>query len=375
MQITTIETLQVPELPRHLWIRIHTDEGLIGLGETYIHAEAARAMIQDVYAPEFLLGKDPLQIEAHWRAMFDRSSFVGWGGAEIRAISAIDIALWDILGQYTQQPIYQLLGGANRDRIPIYNTCNHEEMIDFPDKPVALAQDLISDGIRAMKIWPFDELASQSGGQAIHLEDLEKAINPLRKIREVLGSAIEIAVEFHGQWNLPCAIRIARALEEYQVLWLEDPMNPDHLDAYEHLVHETNIPLMLSERLMTRYQFLPVMQRKLAQIINPDVEWCGGISEAKKIASLAETFHLPVAFHNYGGPILNFASAHVATAINNLMMLETGRDLISQWTGDIITQPIRISDGYMMRPDGPGLGVSLSSSLLNREDLVITVVQ
>jgi galactonate dehydratase len=375
MHITTIETLQIPELPRTLWIRIHTDEGLIGLGETYIHAEAARAMIQDVYAPEFLLGKDPSQIESHWRSMFDRSSFVGWSGAEIRAISAIDIALWDILGQYTQQPIYQLLGGASRDRIPIYNTCNHEEMIDFPDEPVALAQDLMSDGIRAMKIWPFDAFASQSGGQAIHLADLERAIKPIRKIREDLGKAIEIAVEFHGNWNLPCAIRIARALEEFQVLWLEDPMNPDHLDAYEHLVDETNIPLMLSERLMTRYQFLPIMQRKLAQIINPDVEWCGGISEAKKIASLAETFHLPVAFHNYGGPILNFASAHVAANINNLMMLETGRDLISQWTEDIITQPIRISNGYMMLPEGPGLGVSLSPDLLEREDLEISVVQ
>jgi galactonate dehydratase len=126
---------------------------------------------------------------------------------------------------------------------------------------------------------------------------------------------------------------------------------------------------------MTRYQFLPIMQRKLAQIINPDVEWCGGISEAKKTASLAETFHLPVAFHNYGGPILNVASAHVAAAINNLMLLETGRYLIAQWTEDIITQPIRISDSYMMLPEGPGLGVSLSPSLLGRENLDINVVQ
>jgi galactonate dehydratase len=375
MRIIKIETLQLPELPRYLWIRIHTDEGLIGLGETYIHAGAVRSMIHDVYAPEFLLGKDPFQIEACWRAMFDRSAFVGWAGAEMRAISAIDTALWDILGQYTQQPIYQLLGGKCRDKIPIYNTCSHEEMIDFPDNPVALAKDLMSNGIRAMKIWPFDEFASQSGGQAIHLADLERAIKPIRKIREVLGNAIEIAVECHGYWNLPCAVRIARALEGHQVLWLEDPMNPDHLDAYEHLVHETNIPLMLSERLMTRYQFLPIMQLKVAKIINPDIAWCGGISEAKKIASLAEIFHLPVAFHNYGGPILNFASAHVAAAINNLMMLETGRDLISQWTEDIITQSIRISDGYMMLPEGPGLGVSLSPSLLNREDLIISVVQ
>lgn len=375
MRITKIETIQLPELTRYLWVRIHTDEGLIGLGETYIHAEAARAMIENVYAPEFLLGKDPLHIEAHWRAMFERSSFVGWAGAEMRAISAIDIALWDLLGQHTRQPIYQLLGGECRPRLKIYNTCGPGERFDFHKNPIELAQDLLDSGIRAMKIYPFDPFASQSEGQMITFEDLEAAITPIRKIREHFGNAIEIAIEFHGHWNLPSAQRIAHALEEYQILWLEDLMNPDHLDAYETLVRQTRAPLIMSERLMTRFQFLPILQRGLAQIINPDIEWCGGISEAKKIATLAETYHVPVAFHNYGGPILSFASAHVAASLPNFMILETGRDLLEKWTAEFVTESIRISDGHMSIPKGPGLGTSLSPALLSREDLILKVIQ
>jgi galactonate dehydratase len=375
MRITKIETIQLPELTRYLWVRIHTDEGLIGLGETYVHAEAARAMIENVYAPQFLLGKDPLQIEAHWQAMFERSSFAGWAGAEMRAISAIDIALWDLLGQYTRQPIYRLLGGECHPRLRIYNTCRPGERFDFHRNPVELAQDLLESGIRAMKIYPFDRFALKSAGQMITLEDLEAAITPIREIGEHFGNAIEVAIEFHGHWNLPSARRIARALETYQPLWLEDLMNPDDLDAYETLVRQIRVPLIMSERLMTRYQFLPILQRGLAQIINPDVEWCGGISEAKKIATLAETFHIPVAFHNYGGPILNFASAHVAASLPNFMILETGRDLLEAWTAEFLTEPVRISDGSMLLPKGSGLGTSLSPSLLQRDDLILRVIQ
>lgn len=375
MRVTKIETLQLPELARYLWVRIHADDGPIGLGETYIHAEAARAMIEKVYAPEFLLGKDPLQIEAHWRAMFERSSYAGWAGAEMRAISAIDIALWDLLGQHARQPIYQLLGGECRPRLKIYNTCGPGERFNFHENPIELAQDLLDCGIRAMKIYPFDRFAPESAGQLITLQQLETAITPIRRIRQHFGNAIEIALEFHGHWNLPSAQRIAQALEPYQPLWLEDLMNPDDLDAYEILARQTAIPLIMSERLMTRFQFLPVLQRGLAQIANPDVEWCGGISEAKKIATLAETFHVPVAFHNYGGPILNFASAHVAASLPNFMILETGRDLLKRWSEEFLTEPIRISDGSMSLPEGPGLGTALSPALLQRDDLLLTVIQ
>ncbi|MBI2505520.1 MAG: mandelate racemase/muconate lactonizing enzyme family protein, partial [Candidatus Latescibacteria bacterium] len=146
---------------------------------------------------------------------------------------------------------------------------------------------------------------------------------------------------------------------------------PDNLDAYEQLSRATRLPLTVSERLLTRYQFLPVMQRGIARIIMFDVEWAGGISEGKKIATMAETYHLPVAPHNYGGPVLNFASAHVAASAPNLMILETGRNLIPYWTNEIITAPLVIADGHLALPEGPGLGVALQEGLLRRSDLIV----
>lgn len=374
MKITQIETIQAPEHRHIIWVRLHTDEGPIGLGETYLYVEPVKALIEQVFGPGFLLGKDPLQIEAHWRAMFNRSSYAGWAGAEMRAMSAIDIALWDILGQKTGQPIYQLLGGKYRDRIKIYNTCGTHGNFDFMKNADEYAQDLLKSGIRAMKIWPFDGYARQTSGQYISPSDLKQALEPVRKVRQVVGDEIDLAMEFHGYWNLNCAILIAQALEEYKVMWLEEMMLPDNLDAYEHLSRATRLPLTISERLLTRYQFLPIMQRGIVRVIMPDVEWCGGISEGKKIATMAETFQLPVAFHNYGGPILNFASAHVAASTPNLMLLETGRNLLANWTDAVITRPIIIEDGHMALPEGPGLGTTLQEGFLKRNDLIIGTV-
>ena len=239
-----------------------------------------------------------------------------------------------------------------------------------------------------MKIWPFDGYASRTNGQYISPSDLKKALEPVRKIRQTLGEEMDLAMEFHGCWNLNCAITIAQALEEYEVMWLEEMMPPDNLEAYEHLSRATRLPLTISERLLTRYpdqtlsglspccgnQFLPVMQRGIARVIMPDVEWCGGISEAKKIATMAEAFQLPIAFHNYGGPVLNFASAHVAASLPNLMILETGRNLLANWTEEIITQPVIIEDGHMALPEGPGLGTAFQPEFLRRGDLILGTV-
>lgn len=371
MRITKIETISYGW---SLWVRIHTDEGLTGLGETYLHSDPARTLIEHLFGPA-LIGRNPLSIESHWRRMFDQTNFAGSRGAEMRAMSALDIALWDILGQACGQPIYQLLGGAVRDRLKVYNTCGSEPGLDFLVNADEFAQNLLSCGIRAMKIWPFDGFGHQTGGHFISLPDLKKGLEPVRKIRAAVGDEMEIAMEFHSIWDLQCAVRIAQAHEEFNVLWLEDMMQPENLEAYEHLAAATRLPLTVSERLQTRYAFLPVMQRKIARVIMPDVEWCGGISEAKKIAVLAETFNLPVAFHNFGGPVLNFASAHVAASIPNLMLLETGRCLLTQWTDEIIANPIVIEDGHMKLPEGPGLGMKLSDSLFKRDDVVVRTVE
>ena len=168
-----------------------------------------------------------------------------------------------------------------------------------------------------MKIWPFDGVARETGGQFITAAQMRQGIEPLRLIREEFGDSMDVAMEFHGYWNLPCAIQIAQALEPYAPMWLEEMLPQDNLAAYAELARATRLPLCLSERLMTRWGFRELIENRAARIIMPDICWCGGISEAKKIASMAETHYLPVAPHNCGGPVLHVASAHLAANLTN----------------------------------------------------------
>ena len=270
-----------------------------------------------------LLGRDPSQIDRLWADMLQAVSFSGWAGAEMRAISAVDIALWDLAGKVANLPVYQLLGGASRGSIRTYNTCY--DHIDFLTEPVRLARELAKSGIHAMKIWPFDPVAKETGGQYITADQIRRGIEPLRLIREEFGDSMEVAMEFHGYWNLPSAIRIAQALEPYAPMWLEEMLPQDNLAAYRELAAATRLPLCLSERLMTRFGFRELMENRAARIAMPDICWCGGISEAKKISTMAETHYLPVALHNCGGPVLHVASLHVAANIANLYILESVR--------------------------------------------------
>ena len=176
-----------------------------------------------------------------------------------------------------------------------------------------------------MKIWPFDPMAKESRGQYITPDQLRRGMEPLRLIREEFGDSMDVAVEFHGYWNLPCAIRIAQALEPYAPMWLEEMLPQDNLAAYRELAGATRLPLCLSERLMTRFGFRELIENRAARIIMPDICWCGGISEAKKIATMAETYYLPVAPHNCGGPVLHVASLHLAANVTNLYILESVR--------------------------------------------------
>ncbi len=299
--------------------------------------------------------------------MFLAVSYSGWGGAEMRAISAVDIALWDLLGKATGQPVYKLLGGASRQFIRIYNTCY--DRVDFLREPVRLARELLSSNIRAMKIWPFDPIAKETAGNHISAEQMKRAIEPLALIREEFGDAIDVAVEFHGFWNLPCAIKIAAALKAYQPMWLEEMLPQDNLGSYAELARYTDLPLCLSERLMTRWGFRELLENRAAQIIMLDISWCGGLSEAKKIATMAETYYLPVAPHNCGGPILHFASAHLAANVTNLNILETvRRHYLEEYEGLVTRSLVPEAHGGLPLPPGPGLGVELSEAVLTRTD-------
>ncbi|HZT30955.1 MAG TPA: mandelate racemase/muconate lactonizing enzyme family protein [Bryobacteraceae bacterium] len=375
MRITAIETIHLARgITVHagaiqwLWVRIHTDTGLIGLGETYPHPEAEKAVVERSLAP-VLLGRDPLQIDRLWADMFQAVSYSGWAGAEMRAISAVDLALWDLAGKAVGRPVYQLLGGASREFIRIYNTCY--DHVDFLTEPARLARELAASGIRAMKIWPFDPIAAETRGQYITADQMRQGIEPLRLIREEFGDSMDVAMEFHGYWNLPCAIRIAQALEPYEPMWLEEMLPQDNLAAYRELAQATRLPLCVSERLMTRWGFRELLENRAARIVMPDICWCGGLSEARKIAVMAETSYLPVAPHNCGGPVLHMASAHLAANLTNLFILETvRRHYLEEYQG-LVTTTLPAAEGVLPLPPGPGLGVELNSAILTRPDITI----
>jgi len=376
MKITAVETIYLPRgitvhagAITYLWVRIHTDEGLIGLGETYPNAEAEAAIVHTRLAA-VLLGKDPTAIDRLWADMFLNVSYSGWAGAEMRAISAVDIALWDLLGKLTGRPIYELLGGASRESIRIYNTCY--DHLDFNREPARLAGELLKSNIKAMKIWPFDPIAKETYGNHISAEQIRRGIEPLRLIREEFGDSIDVAIEFHGFWNLPSAKKIAAALEPYKPMWLEEMLPQDNLAAYAELACSTDIPLCLTERLMTRWGFRELLENRAASIIMPDISWCGGISEGKKIATMAETYYLPIAPHNCGGPILHFATAHLSANVTNLFIMESVRRHYREEYDGLVTQKlVSGANGDLPLPPGPGLGVELSAEVLARKDAIV----
>jgi L-alanine-DL-glutamate epimerase-like enolase superfamily enzyme len=392
MKINRLETIWFDEQPNTIWVRIHTDEGLVGLGETYYVPRAVSAVIHDVLA-NLLLGRSAFDIENHWNNMFSTVNFFGYGGTETRAISAIDVALWDLLGQYTEQPIYHLLGGRNRDRIQIYNTCvSYGAYQDFhiwrEGRAGDLAQDLLKNGITAMKIWPFDQFgASLNGpiGQRAGVEavgpvthflsnaDLHKGVSYVEDIRKAVGDKMEIAIEGHARWNLTEAAKIARALEPYGILWLEEMIPPDNPDSYARLKAETNISLCVSERLFTRFGFRRMVELNAADIIMPDMAWTGGLSETRKICALADTYYLPVTSHDTIGPVALWSAAHLMLHIPNAMIMETVRSYYKGWYNDIVTEPIPIGDGMLSLPEKPGLGTALRPEILTRPDVHIEV--
>ncbi len=377
MKITAVETVTLEKGVtvhagpiRWLWVRIHTDDGLTGLGETYPWPDAEAAVVRNALAP-VLLGQDASRIDKLWANMFQAISYSGWAGAEMRAISAVDMALWDIAGKSAGKPVYELLGGASRDEIRTYNTCY--DHLSFLTEPVRLARSLMDSGIGAMKIWPFDSIALKNNGQFLTRDQMHEGLRPLKLIKDEFGEDMEVAMEFHGYWNLHCAIQIAQACEQYEPMWLEEMLPQDNLAAYSELAAATSLPLCVSERLMTRWGFRELLSNGAARIVMPDISWCGGISEAKKIATAAETHFRPIAPHNCGGPVLHAASLHLAANVPNLFILESVRRRYDEEFCGIVntTFPVQQGKGVFALPTGPGLGVELTSETLARQDCTI----
>ncbi len=394
MKITHLETILPDDYPGLIFVQVHTDAGLIGLGDTAFGVDGVAAHIHKSLAP-YLAGKNPLHIERIWSDLYQRCFSATSRGVEMRALSAIDIALWDIFGQATDRPIYDLLGGPVRDRISVYNTCcgyrysvaradelgtsidpkpmvtqegPYEDLDAFLSRPDELALSLLEEGITSMKIWPFDQFATKTRGQSISTADLAKGCEPFHKIRAAVGDAMDIALEMHTLWNLPSAIRIAKAVEEYQPMWFEDPVRMDNIDSLRQFKDCTHVPTVASETVATRYSYRVMFEKQATSICMPDVAWCGGISEAKRIATMAEAYHLPVAPHDCTGPVTMLASIHLCMNLPNALTQEMVRAFYFGWYPELVTALPRVEDGHIYAPEGPGLGTTLRPDLVARRD-------
>jgi L-alanine-DL-glutamate epimerase-like enolase superfamily enzyme len=375
MDITAIETItydqesDLVDTERDIeltTLRIHTDDGPVGLGETFPQAGMETAALHGPIA-DHVLGEDPRDLQGLRDDLQTYFNYYGHAGAELRALSALDIACWDCKGRAAGVPVYELLGGAAREEIPTYNT-SYEQSYDFMTEPVALAESLLEAGITSMKIWPFDEFAARTRGQRITDRDLEAGLEPLRRIRDAVGQEMDVAIEFHGLWGLTPAKKLVRAVGEYDPLWVEDVIRKGDIEAYARLSEATETPLCVSERLMGRYEFRQAMRTGAIDVVMPDLCWTGGLSEGRAIADMAEAEHLPVAPHNSGGPVLHAVNAHLSATIPNLYMMETIRDRYDGWHRNLVEGHCSVTDGTLSIPEGPGLGIEYDESLLDHPD-------
>jgi galactonate dehydratase len=392
MKITQLETLRLGEFPNILWVRLHTDEGLLGLGETFMGAAAVEAYLHEWAAPK-LLGQDPLAIESRNREL---TGYLGWrgSGVETRGNSALDIALWDLFGQAAGMPLHTALGGRSRERIRIYNTCAgyqyvrsnanqtssnwglgnaqgpYEDLQGFLHHADELAESLLSEGITAMKIWPFDIAAEQSHGHYISAEDLERALEPFRKIRRAVGERMDVMVEFHSLWRLPMAQKIARALKPFNTFWHEDAIRMDSLELLKAYAKDCEALICASETLSYKWGFKDYLQTGVAGVVMLDLSWCGGLSEARKIAAMADAWQLPVAPHDCTGPVVWTASTHLSLHAPNALIQESVRAFYSGWYKELVTELPIVENGSVRLNDRPGLGLALLPDLHRRPDAV-----
>ncbi|MBL8153649.1 MAG: mandelate racemase/muconate lactonizing enzyme family protein [Anaerolineae bacterium] len=372
MKIAAIETLQWAEYPRLMVVRVHTDTGLIGLGETVDKIPGAKGALHGTIAP-LVLGQDALDIEGLWRFVMDNLMYHGYAGAETRALSALEVALWDLMGKVYNAPLYHLLGGRTRTRIPTYNTCIGfgpvQDYAAWHHDAGALAKSLLDEGIRAMKIWPFDAYSEASFGQYISPADVERGLIPVKQIRDAVGLEMEIGIECHFRWNRASIERIARALEPFHILFMEDVLPAVHADEIKAVSQRTTIPIIGSELLMTRWQLRDWIANGVSQIVMTDPVWNGGIAETRKIASMAEAFGLPIVLHNVAGPICHAACMHLGAHIPNLYYVESVRAFYKTYFPILSDFAPAVHDGHLAIPEGPGLGVTLGEDALKRPDL------
>jgi len=356
----------------YVFVQVETDAGLTGWGEitTYpgtVANQTICAALREV--DTFLRGEDAGAIEHIWHKLLRAFTYVGTRGATTAMLSGIDIALWDIKAQALGVPIYELLGGAVRSTIPLYTHFQYatsvEEMVDN-----AVAE--VGRGSRAIKTDPFMAAGGLSNvtyvdGQ-IERSVENTAVAMIEGIRSAVGPDVEVLIDAHALYNVPTAVRLANRLAPSDITWFEEPCPPESYDALEQVRAQISTRISVGERLYTRFEFLPVLTRHLSDYVMPDVTWTGGISELKKIATLAETFYIPISPHDASGPINVLAGAQVMMTVPNFYRLEARRVQLDFYNA-FLEEPLVVKDGALVVPKTPGIGGRLDVEYLKAHEI------
>ena len=335
-----------------VFVKVYTDEGISGVGEATLEYKEKALLGALEHIKEYLVGKDPRDIEKHWHTIY-RDAYWRGGAVLMSALSAVECALWDILGKSLNVPVYRLLGGKYHDKVRIYVNgwfAGAKTPAEFAEK----AKIAVKRGVTAMKWDPFGKNYLD-----ISNKDLNTAIECVGAVREAVGNDVDLLIEAHGRFNIPTAVNIAKEMEQFKPMFLEEPVPPDNLDALLEVKMRSNIPISAGERLYTRWDYKPMFDKMAADYIQPDISHAGGIMELKKIAAEAECRYIPFAPHNPSGPVANAATLQLAACCPNFCILEIMYSDV-EWRKDVTNEKLEYADGYMTIPDRPGLGIEIN---------------
>ena len=351
MKITGFET--IPIRGRALLLKMFTNEGLIGYGEpmNYEHWRVVAQAVADM--AEYLVGRDPFQIEDHWQVLY-RSSYSRSMPVLVSALSGIEMAMWDVMGKALGLPIWKLLGGSVRDRVRVYAGTEG----DTPEACAEHARRQVAEGFTAVKIVPVP--------RPIRYVEPPKTVGEIvarvAAVREAVGGEVDVAVDFHRRLSPAMSMIMLKELEPFKLLFAEEPCHPENTEVLLAIARSTTVPIATGERHLTRWGFREIVEREAAAVLQPDIRHAGGISEMKKIANLAETHYLAVAPHNAAGPVGVAASVHVMATVPNFLVCEGGT---SRGEG-LFREPLVFRDGFIELPTGPGLGIEMEDEAIER---------
>jgi len=362
MKITKLEILRPGWF---ILIKLHTDEGIVGIGDCHPGSAcvgSAQAVIGALkFCEEQLIGQDPLTIEAHWQNIFRRTLFRG-GSDPMSALGAVDMALWDIAGKAYGLPVYKLLGGLTRSRIRLYVQIGGKT----PEEVAESAQRAVAQGFTGVKLVPLDRSFERKG----YWSNVRVAVRYVEAVRKAVGDDIDIGIDVICRLKPFEAIAIGRALEPYGLYYFEDPIEPDNIDAMAYVAANVPVPIATGERLYTIFQFRELLNKNAAQFVRPDASLVGGISNCKKIAALAEASYVGVMLHNPLTPVLTAVNVQLSAAIHNCVVLEYMGIESQGALRDLVKEPVPFDNGYLIVPDKPGLGVELDEEGIRKHPQV-----